>query len=218
MDAVGPHIDVVGGGQIAFTERLVISLPLGGQPGHRGRGQAGRGAQELLERGHEIARGQAVQVEPWQHLADLRGLPCPGWQDRRRELLALACRLLDALVVDARGLGLDGPGRGGDLPWLVVAVTDHEPPPAFVLLISQLGYIGIHFGFERGGKHLPRAFPDDLVDERRTVGGGAVGVDYAEHGRAFPTGVRSTGLLDDHQSTTREGTPITFNPRSIHRS
>jgi hypothetical protein len=99
----------------------------------------------------------------------------------------------------------------------MVAVADHEPPPTFVLLVSQLGYIGIHFGFERGGKHPPGAFPDDLVDERGTIGSGAVGVHYAEHGRAFPTGAANTGLLDDHQSITREGTPFTFNPRSIHR-
>ena len=90
MDAVGPDVDVVGSGQVAVLERGVVGLPLLRQPGHRGRRQAGRGAEELLQRGHEVAGGQAVQVEQRQHLADLRGLAAPRRQDRRGEPLALA--------------------------------------------------------------------------------------------------------------------------------
>lgn len=48
--------------------------------------------------------------------------------------------------------------------------------------------------------------------------GGAVFVDSAEHGRAFPADVHSIGLLGDQQSITREGTPLSRpNPRPIHR-
>ncbi len=184
VDAVGPDVDVVRGGQVALAKRLVVGLPLGGQTGHGGRGKAGRGAEELLERGHEVAAGQAVQVEKRQHLADLRRLPCPGRQDRRGEPLALARLLVDALVVLAWSFDLDRPGRGRHVPGLVVSVADHEPPPALVLLIGQLGYVGVNFGLQRGGQHPPGTLPDDLVDQgpasRRAVLG-----DYREHGRTF---------------------------------
>jgi hypothetical protein len=126
--------------------------------------------------------------------------------------------LVDPLVVHPRGLHLDHPGRGGDLPGLVVAIADHEPTARLVPLIDQLGYIGVDFGFQGRREHPPRALPDDLVNQGGAVSGGAVVVDYAEHGRAFPTGAANTGLLDDHQSITREGTPFACSPSSIHRS
>ncbi|AEM86951.1 hypothetical protein Strvi_7610 [Streptomyces violaceusniger Tu 4113] len=62
VDAVRPDIDVVGGGQVALTERGVVGLPLHGEPGDRGRGEPGRRAEELLQSGHEVAGRQAVQV------------------------------------------------------------------------------------------------------------------------------------------------------------
>ena len=45
---------------------------------------------------------------------------------------------VDAPVVHPRGLHLDRPGRGGDLPGLTVAVADHKPTAALIALIGQL--------------------------------------------------------------------------------
>ncbi len=77
VDAVGPHVDVVALRQVASLEGGVVVLPLLREPVHRGRRQAGRGAEELLERGHEVAAGQSVQVEQQEYLADFRGLAAP---------------------------------------------------------------------------------------------------------------------------------------------
>ncbi len=63
MDAVGPDVDVVGSGQVAFAECLVVGLSLDGEAGDGGRRETGRAAPELLECGHEVAGGQTVQVE-----------------------------------------------------------------------------------------------------------------------------------------------------------
>jgi len=157
----------------------------------RGRREPGCAAEELLECGHEVAGGQTVQVEHAQYLADLRGLTAPRRQDRGGEPLALG---VEALVIHPRGLHLDRPGRGGDLPRLMAAVADREPTAALVALIGQLGHIGVDFGLQRGSQHPPRTLADDLVDQRGAVGSGAVVVHYAEHGRAFPTGAANTGL------------------------
>lgn len=62
VDAVDPDVDVVGAGQVALLERLVVGLPLGGQPGDGGRREPGGGAEELFQRGHEVPGGQAVQT------------------------------------------------------------------------------------------------------------------------------------------------------------
>ncbi len=64
VDAVGPHVDVVHTGQIALGEGAVFCLPLLGELGDHRRRQALRRAQELAQRGHEIARRQAVQIRP----------------------------------------------------------------------------------------------------------------------------------------------------------
>lgn len=78
VDAGGPHIHVVDLREVAVHERGVVGLPLLGQPRDRCRRQPGRTAKELLQRGHEVAGGQAVQIEQRQHLADLRALAAPG--------------------------------------------------------------------------------------------------------------------------------------------
>lgn len=194
VDAVGPHIHVVDLGEVAVHEGGMVGLPLLGQPGDRGRGQPGRASKELLQRGHEVARGQAVQVEQRKNLADLRALAAPGRQDRGGEPLALARGLVDALVVHPRRLHLDRAGRGGDLSGLVIAVSDHQAAPLIVALISQLGYVRVDFGLQCGGQHPSRTLQDDLVDQGGAVGGGAVVVHYSEHGRAFPAGAANTGL------------------------
>lgn len=186
MDAVGPHVHEVDLREVTVHEGGVVGLPLLGEPGDRGRREPGRVAEELLQRGHEVAGGQAVQVEQ-QHLTDLRGLAAPRREDRQAEPLALARCLVDALVVHPRRLHLHHAGRRGHFARLVVAISHDQAVALLVSLTSQLGYVSVDFSLQRGGQHPPRTLADDLVDQRRAVGGGAVGVHYAEHGRAFPT-------------------------------
>jgi hypothetical protein len=57
---VRPDIDVVPVGQVTAAKRLVVGLPGGQQPAHRGRRQPGRRAEERLQRGHEVAGGQPI--------------------------------------------------------------------------------------------------------------------------------------------------------------
>ena len=98
-----------------------------------------------------------------------------------------------------------------------MAVADHQSTAQLVALADELGYVLLDLGLQGGGQHPTGALADDLVDQGTGLGG-AVFIDYAEHGRAFPTRVRSAGLLGDHQSITREGAPSASNPRPIHRS
>ncbi len=216
MDAVGPHVHVVDLRELAVREGGVVGLPLRRQPGDRRRGKPGGGAEELLQGGHEVAGGQAMQVEQGQHLADLRRLAAPRWQDRGGEPLALARLFIDAPIVHPRRLHLDHAGRGGDLPGLVVAVTDHQAAPLDVTLICQLGYVGVGFGLQRGGQHPPCAFPNDLIQQRAAAWRGAVLVDYRKHGRvpSRPTLQRRPCSMT-YRSIHREGTPLA--PELIHR-
>ena len=186
VDAVGPHVDVVRGRQVALAECLVIGLPLRRQPGDRGGRETGGRAEKLLRRRHEVPRRQAVQVKQGQHLADLRGRADPGRQDRRGEPPALTGGLVDALVVDPRSLHLDRPGRGHDLPRLMEAVAHDQTPPGLVPLIGQLGCIRVGFRLQRGGHHPPCALADDVVNEG-AVWCCSVFVDHREHGRVFST-------------------------------
>lgn len=63
MDAVDPQVHEVGAGKIAFLEGLRLVLPLGCQPGDRGRRESGAGSEELFEGRAEVTGGQAVQIQ-----------------------------------------------------------------------------------------------------------------------------------------------------------
>ncbi len=102
----------------------------------------------------------------------------------------------------------------------MVAIAHHQPTAGLIPLVGQLGYVLTHFGFQSRGEHPPRTLPDDVVQQGSGLGG-AIGVDYAEHGRAFPARATNAGLLGDLESITWEGTPSalreTSQPRPIHR-
>jgi hypothetical protein len=78
----------------------------------------------------------------------------------------------------------------------VPAVADHQSAAGLVTLPGELGYVLVHLRLQSGGQHPPSTLTDDLVNQGTGLGG-AVFVDYAEYGRAFPTRVRSAGLLGD---------------------
>ena len=214
---VRPHVHVVGLGEVALLEGGMVVLPLLRQPGHGRRRQAGRRAEELLQRGHEVPRGQPVQVEQRQHLTDLGRLAAPRRQDLRGEPHPLSGGRVHPPVVHARGCDLDGTCGSGHGPRPVVAVADHQAAPGLVRLRGQLGYVLVDFGLQCGGEHPPGALADDLVDQGAELGR-TVCVHYAEHGRAFPTRAANAGLLGDRHRIIREGTPSASNPKPIHRS
>jgi hypothetical protein len=191
VDAVDPQVDVVHPGQITVGEGALLGLPGLGQLGDHRRRQPGRRAEELPQRGHEVARGQAVQVQQRQHLGDLRGLPAPRRQDRRGEPLTLAGCGVDALVVDPGHGHLDRARAGQDLAGVVGAVAHDQPVAVLVTLADELGDVGVDLGLQGLGEHPAGALADDLVDQRRAVGAaGVISVgrsrNYGEHGSYLP--------------------------------
>jgi hypothetical protein len=82
VHAISPQVDVVHPCQVPVGEGALLGLPLLGELGDHGCGQARGRAEELAEGRHEVTRGQAVQIQQRQHLGDLRGLARPGRQDR----------------------------------------------------------------------------------------------------------------------------------------
>jgi hypothetical protein len=83
-----------------------------------------------------------VQVQQRQHLRDPRGFPSPRGQNRRAELLPLACCLIDTLVVDPRFPHRDRARRRRHLPLGMEAITDHQPPTVLVELVLELLEVG----------------------------------------------------------------------------
>jgi len=131
-----------------------------------------------------------MQVQQRQHLGDLRRLPRPRRQDRRREPLSLTSFRVDTLVVDPRRPHRHRPRRGQHLAGAVVAVAYHQPIPILVDL-TQVGVdVGGNLGLQRRCEHCPCTVTHDLVEQRPARGAVLVGcigvVDYLEHGRTFP--------------------------------
>ena len=193
MDAVDPQVDVVDLREIPLSEGFRLVLPLRGQPGDRGRRQAGTGAEELLEGGPEVAGRQAVQVQQRQHLGHLGGPAGPGRQDRRREPLTLACLGIDALVVDPWRLHRHRTGGGHHVAFGVVAVAYDEAVAVVVDFTGVPGDVIGDLGLQGCGEHLPGTVANDLIEQRPACTGGVAGlvrvsafVYYREHGRAFP--------------------------------
>ncbi len=213
VDPVDPAVHVVGVLQGALVERLGLVLPLGSEPGDRRGRQPRSGAEELLQRRHEVARGHPVQVEQREHLGDLRRLPRPRRQNRRREPPTLTGLLVDALVVDPRRPHRHCSRGRGDLPCLPVAVTDHQPVAGLVDGVGMDVDVGGDLGLQRRGEHRSRAVADKLVQQRRAhrgrgvLGGRDLLVDYLEHRRTFPNRRASAGpdqrTMDSRSSSGR---------------
>jgi len=206
VNAVSPHIDVVHARQIPLREQALLVLPLLTQPGDRGGRQPSAGAEELLQRGHEIATREPMQVEQRQHLADLRAAAAPRRQDRRGEPLALT-GFIDAHVVDPRRADLDRSRRGAYGARIVMTVAHHQPVPGLIELIGQGVDVGVGLGLQRRRQHPPGTLPRDLIQQRtrrhltRRHLPRTACLHYLEHGRTFPTSVAAPALLDHHMAT-----------------
>ena len=191
VDPVGPQVDIVHTGQVPGREGALLGLPYLGQLGDHRRGQPGRGAEELAQRGHEVPGGQAVQVEQRQYLGDLRTLAAPRRQDRRGEPRPFAGVGVGAAVVDPRRGDLHRAGAGEYLAGLMRAVAHHQPATDLVALADEPGDVGVDLGLQRLDQHPAGALPDDLIDQRHTaVSAGVIGVgssrNYGKHGSYLP--------------------------------
>lgn len=193
MDAVDPQVHVVDLREIPLGECFRLVLPLRGQPGDRGRRQAGAAAEELLEGGPEVAGRQSVQIQQRQHLGRLGGFAGPRRQDRRGELLACAGVGVDALVVDPWRLHRHRTGGGHHLPFGVVAVAHYQSVAIVVDFTGMSGDIVGDLGLQGCGEHLPGTVADNLIEQRPACTGRVAGlvrvlvfVYYRERGRAFP--------------------------------
>ena len=169
----------------------MLGLPGLGQLRDHRRGQARRGAEELSQRGHEIARGQPVQVEQRQHLGDLRGLATPRRQDRRGEPGPLAGVGIGAPVIDPGGDHVHRAGRGEYRARLVRAVAHHQPTPVLVPLVDEPGDVVIDLRLQGLGQHPAGALTDQVVDQRHAVVSAGVtrvgnSRNYGEHGSYLP--------------------------------
>src|SRR5216110_891409 len=103
VNAVGPHIDVVLGRQIALPPVLVLVDPDLLQP-RDGRGRQARRilAEQRSKRLLEIAGRDALQVKDWDQHLQAAGAPRIGRQDSRREADAAGIILGSTTVAHAR--------------------------------------------------------------------------------------------------------------------
>jgi hypothetical protein len=164
VHAVRPDVDVIAVIQAASHEPFPLGLPLGGQAGHhRSRQTSGR-AEERFQRGHEVAGGQAMQIQQRKHLADLGALAAPGRQDRAGEAGLLAGDRVQPAVVDPGRGHRDGSCPSGNGAFPGMAVAPHQPVTALVPLLHIGLDIGRHLGLQGRGEHAPSALKDQLVE------------------------------------------------------
>jgi hypothetical protein len=186
VDAVGPAGHAIPVGKAASQERLPFGLPLDGQPGdHRG-AQPGRGAEEPLQRGHQVQARQPMQVQQRQYLGHLGAPPAPAGQDHALELLALAGGGIHPPVVDPRADHLDLAHPGGQRAPRSVPVADHQPVAVLVDQLSVGGDVGLDLGLQRGRQHPAGALTEQLVQIGRQLGSCLVVSSYTQH-RGVPS-------------------------------
>ena len=155
VDAVSPAVHVVPVGQAASQERRPLGLPLDGQPGHHRRRQASRGAEEPLQRRHEVQARQPMQVQQRQHLGHLGAAPTPAGQDHALELHPLTGSGVGATVVHPRADHLDLTHPGGQRATRSVPVADHQPVAVLIDQLGVRGDVGLHLGLQRCRQHPP---------------------------------------------------------------
>jgi hypothetical protein len=170
VDAIRPAVDVVPVGQAASQERLPFGLPLDGQPADHRRRQAGRGAEEPLQRGHEVQARQPMQIQQRQHLGHLGAPPTPAGQDHALELHPLAGGGVHPPVVDPRADHLDLAHPGGQRATRGVPVADHQPVAVLVDQLGVGGDVGLHLGLQRDRQHPPGTLTEQLVQIGRQLG------------------------------------------------
>src|SRR3954463_10695704 len=153
VNAVGPHVDVAFGRQIALAPMLVLVKPDLLQP----RDARGRQARRILaeqrsKRLLEIARRDSLQVKDWDQYLQAAGAPRIGRQDSRREADAPGIILGSATVAHARLAHADRADAGHYLAFGQVPVTNHAAQTSSGLQIDMLGEEFRHLGLDRLGQ------------------------------------------------------------------
>ena len=136
IDAIGPHVDVASGRQVAPAPALVLGLPLRLQAADYLRRQA-RGvlAEQRLQRLLEVPAGHATKVERRQNRIQRPRPPRETGQNGRRETDALSS---DAgTVPDLRAPHRHRTNASQDRPFRPVAMTHKAPAAVFGLRLSQ---------------------------------------------------------------------------------
>ena len=171
MDAVGPEVHVVHVRQVPFGERASLGLPglgeLGDRRGRQALGRCRGTARARARNPRWTARAGTAAATPRRSSASCvptaAGSPS---ENRCRSPVSASTRL----SLTRGAVTCDRAGAGEHLARLVAAVAHHQPMPALVALVGELGDIGVDFGLQRLGQHPPRTLPDDLVDQRRRPG------------------------------------------------
>jgi hypothetical protein len=182
----------------------VLGLPLLGQSLDRaGRQPRGVLAEQIPQRGPEVAGREPMQVQDRQHLGDLRRAARVRRQDPRAEPLALAGLLIDAPVVHPRRLDRHRARPDGHAPLPGAAVSNDQPLAILAHLIDERRDVVINLSLERGRDHPASALPREVVQRDA----GLIVLPDREranicHWRAFPS--RPSGRFG---LVNREGTP-----------
>ena len=162
VNAVGPHVDVALGRQIALPPMLVLVEPDLLQP-RDGRGRQARrilaeqGSKRLLE----IAGRDALQVKDRDQHLQAAGAPRVGRQDRGREADAPGI-IGSATVAHARLAHADRADAGHHLAFRQVPVTNHAAQASSGLQIDMLGEEFRHLGLDRLGQQGARSVAQHL--------------------------------------------------------
>jgi hypothetical protein len=194
VDAVHPDVDVVHAGQFAAGEVPVFLLPGLGQPGDRRRGQPRPGAEELLQRRHEVLRAQPVQVQQRQHLSHLRRPAAPRRQDQAAEPLLSAGGRVGALVVHPRRPDPDRARHRGHLsrPGMPVA---HHQPRLFSSRSPACAAMHAATSSSSATASIRRPFPHDLIQAFGQVLARSLVSDYLQAPGTWRPAI-STGPVD----------------------
>ena len=166
MDAVGPEVDVMLGGEIALAPARMLLRPGLLEPSDGGRRQpAGILAEQRGQRLLELAGGNPLEVEDRdQHLEALRPARV-GRQNRRREADAL--QAFANAITHARAAHSDRADAGHDLPLGQMPVTDQPLAAVLGQLVSMTGEQGCSLGLDCLGQQRSRA----VAQHRGSYGG-----------------------------------------------
>src|SRR4029078_12114025 len=156
MDAVGPEVDVMLGGEIPLAPARMLLRPGLLEPSDGGRRQpAGILAEQRGQHPLELAGGNPLEVEDRdQHLEALRPARV-GRQNRRREADAL--QAFANAITHARAAHSAGADAGHDPPLGQMPVTDQPLAAVLGQLVSMTGEQGCSLGLDCLGQQRSRA-------------------------------------------------------------
>ncbi len=106
----------------------------------------------MLQALREVVRGDPLEVEPGDELLEILCAPQEGRQDLAREAEPGSV-WVDATVIDARLLDLDGADTGVDLASSVVTIAHDQAVPLLVEFVLVIVDVARNLGLDCGGEH-----------------------------------------------------------------